>query len=93
MVRATNSGITCVIDAAGRVTDVLTVDGRDRQVQGLLTARPPVLQNPAPTFFIMHVGRIPAWISLATTVSIMGLMIAGRIGERRARKRAGADKA
>src|SRR5690606_23101646 len=52
MVRATNTGITCHIDAAGRVRDVLRVNGDDREVEGLLLMRPAVLANPKPTVFV-----------------------------------------
>ncbi|MCC6574132.1 MAG: apolipoprotein N-acyltransferase [Planctomycetes bacterium] len=88
MVRATNTGLTCTIDAAGRVRETLTVDGRDRQVQGLLMTRPPVLMDPAPTLYVSMVGRSLAWLSLAVTVCIMAVMFVGRVKDRRERKRA-----
>lgn len=79
MVRATNTGITCSIDAAGRVRETLRVDGSDREVQGLLLMRPAVLANPTPTVFVAMVKRGLGWLSLAVILCIMPLMVAGRV--------------
>ncbi|MCH8967026.1 MAG: apolipoprotein N-acyltransferase, partial [Planctomycetes bacterium] len=87
MVRATNTGISCTIDACGRVREVLTVDGRDREVQGVFLTRPPVLEHPRPTLFVSTIGRSLGFLSLGTIVPIMALMAMGRIREfRRHRK-------
>jgi apolipoprotein N-acyltransferase len=75
MVRGTNTGITCAIDAAGRVHDVLTVDGRDREVQGLMLSRPRVLRDPAPTLFVSLVGRGLGWLSLLVTGGVWLAMV------------------
>jgi len=88
MIRATNTGITCVIDACGRVRDVLTVDGGDREVAGILLTRPPVLATTGPTLFITTVGRTLPFVSLIVLVLVFALMIAGRIQMRRERKAA-----
>lgn len=88
MVRATNTGISCTIDATGRVRETFTVNGQDREVGGVFMSRPPVLRDPAPTFFIAHVGRLPGWLSLCVVIPIMALMAAGRFVEWRARRRA-----
>jgi apolipoprotein N-acyltransferase len=93
MLRATNTGITCSIDASGRVVDILTVNGQDREVQGLLLTRPVVLSDPSPTVFVRWVGRGPGWISLLLIVSMICLMTAGRVQERRQRKAAKATPA
>ena len=87
MVRATNTGISCTIDATGRVREVFTVNGKDREVGGVFMSRPPVLMEPAPTFFIVHVGRLPGWLSLCVIIPIMVLMAIGRWQARRASKR------
>lgn len=79
MLRATNSGITCSIDATGRVGDVLTVDGSDREVEGMLMMRPKVLRDPAPTIFVSMVGRGVGWVSLIVILCIMPMMIFGRV--------------
>jgi len=79
MVRATNTGITCSIDATGKVDDVLEVDGQDREVQGLLLMRPKVLRDPAPTIFVSMVGRGLGWLSLIVILCIMPMMFAGRV--------------
>ena len=78
IVRATNTGITCSIDACGRVHEVLTVDGSDREVTGMLLMRPHVLANPKPTLFVSMFGRGLGWLSLVAICGIMPLMIAGR---------------
>ena len=79
MVRATNTGITCRIDACGRVEDTLRVNGVDREVRGLLLMRPSVLASPAPTVFVSMVGRGLGWLSLGVILCIMPLMMAGRV--------------
>jgi len=88
MVRGTNTGITCSIDAAGRVLETLRVDGSDREVRGLLLMRPAVLADPTPTVFVAMVKRGLGWLSLAVILCIMPLMIAGRVQQRLKRHRA-----
>ena len=88
MVRATNTGITCSIDATGRVHEVLTVDGSDREVEGVLLMKPRVLRDGAPTIFVSMVGRGLGWLSLAVILCIMPLMVAGRITQFVRRRRA-----
>lgn len=93
MLRATNTGVTCDIDAAGRVRQVLTVDGSDREVQGLLVVRPAVLDSPAPSLFVALVGRAPGHFAMWATLGIMVLMAAGRADAWRKARRARAAKA
>jgi apolipoprotein N-acyltransferase len=88
MVRATNTGISCTIDATGRVREMLTVNGKYREVGGVFLSRPPVLSEPSPTFFIAHVGRLPGWLSLCVIIPIMALMAIGRWQARQERRRA-----
>lgn len=88
IVRATNTGITCSIDATGRVRDRLVVDGKDREVAGVLLMKPPVLENPRPTLFVSMVGRGLGYLSLVVILCIMPLMIAGRAQQWQRRRRA-----
>ncbi|MCL4731909.1 MAG: apolipoprotein N-acyltransferase, partial [Planctomycetes bacterium] len=76
MVRATNTGISCHIDAAGRVREVLTVGGKDREVGGVIVVRPAVLAEPAATPFVALVGRGLAHLALWLTVAVMLAMLA-----------------
>lgn len=87
MVRATNTGITCSIDAAGRVRQVLVVDGKDREVAGLMLARPDVLEDPQATMFVLLVNRSLAWLSLAVIMLVAVKMLVGRVQARMRRKR------
>lgn len=87
MVRATNTGISAHIDALGRTREVLTVDGKDREVKGLLLVQPAVLKNPQPTMFVAGAGWALAQLALWFTVGILGLMAAGRVHEIRHRRR------
>lgn len=87
MVRATNTGITCSIDAAGRVRNVLVVNGEDREQQGILLMRPDVLKDPRPTIFVSMIKRGLGWVSLVVIFTIMPLMIVGRLKEGARRKR------
>ncbi|MBZ0136199.1 MAG: apolipoprotein N-acyltransferase [Planctomycetes bacterium] len=78
IVRGTNTGVTCTIDATGRVRDRLVVDGKDREVAGLLLMKPPVLESPKPTLFVSMVGRGLGYLSLVVILGIIPLMITGR---------------
>lgn len=82
MVRATNTGITCSIDANGRVRETLIVNGSDREQRGIMVARPLVLAEPGPTMFVSMVKRGPGWLSLIVLGCIAPLMIAGRVQAR-----------
>jgi len=88
MVRATNTGISCHIDATGRVREVLAVGGSDREVQGVLVVRPAVLADPKPTLFVALVGRGLGHLAICALVGIMLLMLAGRLSERQRRRKA-----
>ncbi len=86
MIRATNTGVTCSIDATGRVRDVLTVDGVDRLVQGVMLARPRVLATTGPTIFVALVKRRLGLASLALIVVILAMMAVGRFRDSRLRR-------
>jgi apolipoprotein N-acyltransferase len=58
-VRATNNGISAVLDAAGRVTVGLVRDGRDRNVAGALRAEVPLSGL---TSLYVRIGDAFAWL-------------------------------
>ncbi len=87
MLRATNTGITCNIDAAGRVREVLTVGGDDREVQGLLLTRPLVLSEPMPPMFVALLGRALGWLSLLIVLVVFSMKLASRVQERQRKRR------
>lgn len=74
VLRATNTGITCSIDAAGRVRQVLQVDGSDRDVSGVLVVQPAVLTEPVPTLFVALVKRALGWLSLLAILGVAATM-------------------
>jgi apolipoprotein N-acyltransferase len=79
MLRATNTGITCSIDACGRVREVLTADGKDRNVQGTLLVRPAVLDTSIRTWFVAIFGEMAAWLGVAVNGILAALMMVGLI--------------
>ena len=79
MLRATNTGITCSIDACGRVHEVLIVDSKDRSVQGTLLVRPAVLDTSIRTWFVAIVGAMAAWLGVAVNGILAALMVVGMI--------------
>ncbi len=74
-VRATNSGITTVIDAHGREVATLAVGGRRKMVRGTLLARVPVPERGAaaasPTFFVRTAAWQPAFWSAAVLLALL----------------------
>lgn len=78
MVRATNNGISCSIDANGRVTDRLLVDGRDRDVQGVFYAKPAVLSERPTSLFHTLFGRFFGFLGLAVYLVTLGAMFTRR---------------
>ncbi|MBX3460140.1 MAG: apolipoprotein N-acyltransferase [Planctomycetes bacterium] len=93
MVRATNTGITCTIDAAGRVRELFTVNGKDREVGGVMLARPDVLDEPQATMFVLLVNRGLGWLGMLLLAPVALAMVAGRIQERMRRKRVASAQA
>lgn len=74
MLRCTNTGITCSIDARGHIRDVLRADGKDRNVAGLLLARPAVLEDSPPTLFTRLFGAALAWLGVAANSVVLAAM-------------------
>ena len=66
--RAANTGVTGIIDPYGRITDRLTVDGKDIFVRGTLIADVPL--SGKPTFYTRY-GNIFIWLCLV----VAGLMV------------------
>lgn len=54
MVRAANTGVSCVIDSLGRIQQTLTDEAGSTFVQGLLIAPVNVPLNPRQTFYTRH---------------------------------------
>jgi apolipoprotein N-acyltransferase len=90
MLRCTNTGITCNIDALGRVRETLTVDGYDRLKQGVLVARPCVLDRARrvdQTVFVrLYRQHSPALAATMLDVFLLALMFAGRVRKLLARR-------
>jgi apolipoprotein N-acyltransferase len=72
MARATNTGITCIIDPAGRVTEILP-----RNVEGVLIGTVPVTESRA----------VPVWARRVLTVSAPLVAIALLVASFRKRRR------
>lgn len=77
--RCTNTGVTCSIDACGRLRDLLTVQGQDREVQGVLVTRPAVLAQPQSTVFVQWVGGLPGYASALLNLVLALFMVAQRL--------------
>ncbi|GIK52809.1 MAG: apolipoprotein N-acyltransferase [Planctomycetota bacterium] len=77
--RCTNTGVTCSIDACGRLRDVLTVQGQDREVQGVLVTRPAVLAEPQSTVFVQWVGGLPGYAAALLNLVLALFMVAQRL--------------
>ncbi|MCK6439824.1 MAG: apolipoprotein N-acyltransferase [Planctomycetes bacterium] len=69
-VRATNDGISAVIDPLGNVRRTLTVDGKDRGVGGVMNVVLPVIENPEPTISL-QAGMWVGWITMPLSLVIM----------------------
>lgn len=83
MMRATNTGITCSIDACGRVRETFNVDGKDRNVRGLLMAKPAVLLNSGPTLFTSFIGALLAWLGELANATVFTTMIGLAVARKR----------
>jgi apolipoprotein N-acyltransferase len=73
VVRATNSGISAVIDARGRVTARITSHGRDRAVSGTLAVRVPTPLAPAtPPYVRLRRAWTAVWLALPLGLLLLG---------------------
>jgi apolipoprotein N-acyltransferase len=61
-VRAANTGISAFVSPTGRITSTLTVDGRDREVAGVLHGRSLSTDTRSP---YLAVGESFAWLCVA----------------------------
>jgi len=86
MVRPTNTGITAVIDPAGRVTHRLLVDGRDRDVEGVLRARVPLC-----TARSLYTRTGPLFARVCLGITLLALVAAVVLERRRAKSETAED--
>lgn len=78
MLRCTNTGITCSIDARGHLREVLQRGGADRNVSGVLVARPAVLVDSPPTLFTRLTGAALAWLGVTANALVLAAMVASQ---------------
>ncbi|WP_455381102.1 apolipoprotein N-acyltransferase [Salinispira pacifica] len=76
LVRSTNSGLTSVVDAYGRITARLPMFRKD-----VLPVTVPIYKPATPTIYT----RFGDWLPVALLLLLLGVLIADRIAERRAR--------
>jgi len=90
LVRCANNGLTCWVDAVGRLHEVFFGDSRDIYGSGFKTARIPLLaegQRRAPTFYNRYGDRF-GWACVAVVlVSSLGVMARRHLAKRRSRSR------
>lgn len=60
MIRSANTGVTCVIDSFGRVTEKLMDENGDTFFEGVLFAEVQIPKNPTPTFYTRNGEVFPA---------------------------------
>ncbi len=80
VVRATNSGISAVIDPAGREVARLVVEGRDREVSGTLRADIPIPTAAGRELLTPYTRSWRLWPSLALLWPLILLIAARRFG-------------
>ncbi len=67
MVRAANTGVSCVIDAHGRIRQRLQNEDGNSFIEGLLFAEVPVLTDPKKTFYTLN-GELFSLVCLAGAI-------------------------
>ena len=77
VVRATNSGITCLVDGEGRVADRLVVEGRDRDASGWLQVTVPVPVDATARTPFVRTRPLAAWVTLLLPFLLLGLQRRG----------------
>jgi len=85
MVRAANTGVTCFVNAFGRVTQTLQDEKGSTFTEGVLTGEINVPTKHELTFYTRHgdlFAKVCAWITLLTIIVAPSLR-----GWRRARSR------
>ncbi|HRJ72635.1 MAG TPA: nitrilase-related carbon-nitrogen hydrolase, partial [Terrimicrobiaceae bacterium] len=68
MVRAANTGVSCVIDRFGRIRDRLRDESGDTFIEGFFTASVEVPRNPGLTFYVRN-GEVFALACLGTALA------------------------
>jgi apolipoprotein N-acyltransferase len=71
MVRAANTGVSCVIDRFGRIVNRLQDDKGSTFIEGVLFAQLQVPRDPQKTFYTRH-GEVFSLACLATSVAACG---------------------
>ena len=71
MIRAANTGVSCVIDDRGRITNRLQSDRGDSFIEGVLFAQVDVPKVPRQTFYTRR-GELFAWLCLGAAALGVG---------------------
>jgi apolipoprotein N-acyltransferase len=82
VVRATNSGISCLFDPSGKLVRKLELAGRDREVAGTLACELPLAASRAPTPFV----RWGEALSSVASGLVLALGILGWVRDRLSRR-------
>jgi apolipoprotein N-acyltransferase len=77
MVRAANTGVSCVIDRFGRIVNRLRDDKGSTFTEGVLFAQLDVPKDPQKTFYTRY-GELFSLVCLATSVAASGYHLARR---------------
>lgn len=72
LLRVADTGVTCWIDALGRVRQVLHDQDGKTFIEGVLSATIPVPLNPTPTFYTLH-GDLFSHVCLGLTLALSAL--------------------
>ena len=78
MVRAANTGVTCFIDAFGRVTQILRDDTGNTFTEGVLTGTVDVPSNQRQTFYTQHGEWFAEGCAIITAMAIVGMVLIRR---------------
>ncbi|MFV0336785.1 MAG: apolipoprotein N-acyltransferase [Chthoniobacterales bacterium] len=74
MVRAANTGITCIIDPYGRITEKLVSEGDNTFIEGVLIGKLSVQENPSPTIYT-RVGELFSIVCLIFSLIIISITL------------------
>jgi apolipoprotein N-acyltransferase len=77
MVRAANTGVSCVIDRFGRIVNRLQNDKGSTFIEGVLFAQLDVPKDPKKTFYTRN-GEVFSLVCLATTAAACGFQLVRR---------------
>lgn len=83
MVRAANTGVTCIINSYGRITQILLDDSGSQYTEGVLTGDVAVPINYQPTFYVQH-GELFSYVCVGVTALTFGFVLLQALRRRRA---------